>query len=135
MKLKKILLSPAVTILAFLLAVGLLLFSTVGGARAALTYFSETYASRIQLSDIGVTINRDGTLQLNESKLKAADLSKVQELFSSDNVMSYGSTVKSRLGFAGASSNTVQSAQKDDETKEDEVEYTGASGLKTDIQL
>ena len=99
---------------------------------AAMMKASETNAGK--LSDIGVTINRDGTLQLNESKLKAADLSKVQELFSSDNVMSYGSTVKSRLGFAGASSNTVQSAQKDDETKEDEVEYTGASGLKTDIE-
>ncbi len=57
---KAILTSPAATVLAFLLAAGLLLFSTVGGARAALTYYSDTYASRMQLSDIGVTLLENG---------------------------------------------------------------------------
>ncbi len=57
---KKILFSPAVTVLAFVLAAGLLLFSTVGGARAALTYFSETYSSRVELLDIGVTLMENG---------------------------------------------------------------------------
>ena len=59
-KLKKILLSPATTIVAFALAAGLLLFSSVGGARAALTYFSETYSSRVQMYDIGVTLRENG---------------------------------------------------------------------------
>ncbi len=57
---RKIILSPAVTIIAFVLAACLLLFSTVGGARAALTYFSETYASRVQMYDIGVTLIENG---------------------------------------------------------------------------
>lgn len=37
-------------------AVALLLFSSIGGTRAALTYFSETYASRVQMYNIGVTL-------------------------------------------------------------------------------
>ena len=55
-KAKKILTSPVTTIAAFVLAAGLLLFSSVGGARAALTYYSETYTSRIQMYDIGVSL-------------------------------------------------------------------------------
>ena len=39
----------------FLLSVAMLLGSTIGGARAALTYYSETYTSRIQMYYIGVT--------------------------------------------------------------------------------
>lgn len=60
-----------------------------------------TAANADKLSEIGVTINANGTLQLNESKLQSSELSKVQELFSPDNSMSYGSTVMSRLQFAG----------------------------------
>lgn len=56
---KKFLRSPAATVLAFVLAAGLLLFSSIGGARAALTYFSETYASRVQMYDIGVTLQEN----------------------------------------------------------------------------
>jgi hypothetical protein len=44
----------------FALAVVLLLGSSVGGARAALTYYSETYSSRLQMYDIGVTLNENG---------------------------------------------------------------------------
>lgn len=60
-----------------------------------------TAANADKLSEIGVTINDNGTLQFNESKLQSAELSKVQELFSADDSMSYGSTVMSRLQFAG----------------------------------
>ena len=55
-KLKRFITSPAGTIGAFALAAGLLMFSSVGGARAALTYYSETYTSRVQMYDIGVTL-------------------------------------------------------------------------------
>ncbi|MBO6164299.1 MAG: hypothetical protein J6N77_04530 [Lachnospiraceae bacterium] len=57
--LRKFLLSPVTTIGAFVLAAGLLLFSGIGGARSALTYFSETYASRVQMFDIGVTLEEN----------------------------------------------------------------------------
>ena len=52
--------SPKTTVVAFGMAVALLLFSSIGGTRAALTYFSETYASRVQMSNIGVTLQEKG---------------------------------------------------------------------------
>lgn len=61
-KIRKILASPIVTVAAFALAVGLLLFSSVGGARAALTFFSETYTSDIEMSEIGVGLVENGAL-------------------------------------------------------------------------
>ncbi len=93
-----------------------------------------TDAYKKQLEEIGVTLNKDGTLQFNEGKFKSADLSKVQDLFSRDNVMSYGSTVNARLGFASASSAAVQSTEKEEDTKEpDAVTYEGAAALKGNI--
>ena len=59
-KFKKILASPITTIAAFVLAAGLLLFSSIGGARAALTYFSDDYAANLQLQEIGVTLVENG---------------------------------------------------------------------------
>ncbi len=60
MKRPKKVFSPAVTMGLFLLSVAMLLGSTIGGARAALTYYSETYTSRIQMYDIGVTLLENG---------------------------------------------------------------------------
>ncbi len=57
--LRTFLLSPITTIGAFSLAAILLVFSGIGGARSALTYFSETYASRVQMFDIGVTLEEN----------------------------------------------------------------------------
>ena len=48
--------SPVMTLGLFVLAVALLLGSSIGGTRAALTYYSETYTSRIQMYDIGITL-------------------------------------------------------------------------------
>lgn len=59
-KLKKFL-SPKITLVVVLsLAVVLILFGSIGGARAALTYFSETYASQVEMHDIGVTLVENG---------------------------------------------------------------------------
>ncbi len=92
-------------------------------------------ANADKLAQIGVTVNRDGTLELNEEKLKAADISKVQELFSKDDVMSYGSTVMARLGFASYAADPVSSVEKEQESeKQDTATYTGAASLKTDIE-
>ncbi len=59
-KIKQFLTSPAATVAAFVLAVALLLFSSIGGARAALAYYSDTYSSRVQMYDIGVTLEENG---------------------------------------------------------------------------
>ncbi len=48
--------SPALTVALFAVAVAMLLGGSIGGTRAALTYYSETYTSRIQMYDIGVSL-------------------------------------------------------------------------------
>lgn len=55
-KLKKIICSPWTTIIAFGMAAVFIGYSTIGGARAALTYYSETYASQVEMHDIGVSL-------------------------------------------------------------------------------
>lgn len=59
-KVKEFITSPKVSLAAFVLAVGLLLLSSIGGARAALTYYSENYSTRVQMFDIGVTLQENG---------------------------------------------------------------------------
>ena len=54
---KKHRLKKSVGIFAMLIvAAGLLIFSTVGGARAALTYYSQTYSTQFDMFDIGITL-------------------------------------------------------------------------------
>lgn len=92
---------------------------------------SSTAANADKLSEIGVTVNKDGTLSLSAEKLKATDISKVQELFSSDDIMSYGSVIASRLQFAGAASSagTTGSASN---TGTNNTVSSGAGSLKAD---
>ncbi len=61
-KLKKLLTSPRVTVAAFVLAIALLGFSTIGGASAALTYYSENYVSTVMLQEIGVNLLENGVV-------------------------------------------------------------------------
>lgn len=90
---------------------------------------STTAANADKLSEIGITVNSDGTLELNEAKLKTADISKVQEMFSPQDILSYGSTVASRLQYAGASSSTSSAT---DSTKTDSAAASSAASLKAD---
>lgn len=85
-----------------------------------------------QLAEIGVTLKQDGTLQLDETKLKNTDISKVQKLFSSDNIQSYGSLISSRAKFAGASSSSSTSSTTDStSTETTKPTGTSAAALKT----
>ena len=52
--LKKI---PVSVLLMFVTAIGLLIFSAVGGARAVLTYYSDTYTATMDMYHIGVQLN------------------------------------------------------------------------------
>ena len=89
---------------------------------------NSTATNADKLAEIGVSINGTGTLELNEAKLKEAGVSKVQDLFSSDNIMSYGSMIASRLRFAGAAASTNTADNKDTET----TAASGAAGVKAD---
>ena len=108
--------------------------STLAGATSHVAgMMRSTEANAAKLAEIGITVNGDGTLQLNERKLASTDISKIQELFSKEDATSYGSAVNSRLGFASVSANSASSTEKD-KAKEDEVTYAGAADLKKDIE-
>lgn len=92
-----------------------------------------TAANASQLKELGVTVNANGTLQLNEGRLKEADLSKVKELFSADNSMSYGSRIKSRVGFANAAGSAGTSGTTESKDK-DTSASTSTTSLKEDSQ-
>lgn len=85
-----------------------------------------TKANADKLSEIGVTVNANGTLQFNEATMKSAGISKVQEMFSSKDSMSYGSTVMSRLQFAGIATGATDSTDKEN------TAGSSASSLKAD---
>ena len=91
---------------------------------------NSTSANKNKLADIGITVNSNGTMSLDETKLKAASVSKIQDLFSSTDIMSYGSTVSSRLQFAGttAASGAASTTEKVPETT------TSAASFKADAQ-
>lgn len=91
-----------------------------------------TAANKDKLAEIGVRVNANGTLTLNEAKLKTVDTSKVQEVFSKDDKMSYGSAVASRLRFAGSSSTTSTSSKTDSSTGTDTKVTSSAANLKAD---
>lgn len=59
-RLKSLLTAPRVNVALFVIAALLLAFSAVGGTRAALTYFSDTYTTRLAVSQIGVTLLENG---------------------------------------------------------------------------
>ncbi|MDE7435169.1 MAG: hypothetical protein K2N01_05050 [Lachnospiraceae bacterium] len=111
--------------------------STLSGKTANVAAMMRSTAENAdKLKEMGITINSNGTLQLNEGKLKATDVSKVQELFSSKDIMSYGSTVMSRLQFAGAAAGAT-SANKTTDSSDDKTNTPGsaAAALKKDGEL
>lgn len=83
-----------------------------------------------KLKEIGISVNANGTLQFIEGQAKNADISKVQDLFSNKNSMSYGSTVLSRLQFAGITSGTVDSTKKEDNVSS----VSSAAAFNADIK-
>lgn len=87
---------------------------------------STTAANADKLSEIGISVNSNGTIELNEAKLKSAGVSKVQEMFSAKDIMSYGSTVASRLQYAGATASTSAT----DSADTDSTAASSASSLK-----
>ena len=94
-----------------------------------------TDANKEALAALGITANSDGTLSLDEKKLQSADLSAVQDLFSKDNLTSYGSTVGSRLQYASYyTSNTTTSAASSDTNSTKQETISSALGLKSASQ-
>lgn len=86
-----------------------------------------------ELGEIGLNLKSDGTLQLDETKLKNVDVSKVQKLFSADNIQSYGSTIASRIKFAGGGSSTTTGTTNNSTSTDDKKPASSsAAALKAD---
>ena len=91
-----------------------------------------TSENKDALAEIGITVNNNGTITLDEKKFASADISKVQNLFSSDNKLSYGSTISNRItgaGFYGTSAGSE--AKSTDGVSTRANTSSGASALKT----
>ena len=96
---------------------------------------SATAANADKLAEIGIKVNAKGTLDLNEAKLKAADISTIQEMFSSEDVMSYGSRLASRVQFANTASTSTTNKTTGTSTGTDtdkQAAASGAAGVKAD---
>jgi len=93
---------------------------------------SATSANADKLAEIGVKVNAKGTLEINETALKAADLSKVQQLFSSEDVMSYGSRLASRVQFANTTSSAANKTTDTSTDTDKTTAVSGAAGVKAD---
>ncbi|MCI8485171.1 MAG: hypothetical protein HFH41_12675 [Lachnospiraceae bacterium] len=113
--------------------------STLAGKTAYVAnMMNSTSANADKLSELGITINANGTLQLNEGKLKETDVKKVQDLFSSKDIMSYGSKISSRVQFANtaAGTSTTDKTDKtdaaDDSTGTNNATGSSAASLKAD---
>lgn len=107
--------------------------STLTGKTAYVAnMMSSTAANADKLSQVGITVNENGTLRINEEKLKTADISQIQELFSTKDIMSYGSTIGSRLKFAGNVSGTGSTDSTQTDKKTDSATVSSAAGLKAD---
>ncbi|MCD8039775.1 MAG: hypothetical protein LUE96_11940 [Lachnospiraceae bacterium] len=100
---------------------------------------TKTAANADKLSEIGITVNSDGTVDVDEDALLAADVSKVKDLFSSDSIIRYGSTVASRLKFAGATESAEDTSASDGisitATASANTASTAAANLKADAKL
>lgn len=90
---------------------------------------SSTAANADKLAEIGITVNSNGTISLDEGTLKKAGIDKVQELFSAKDVTSYGSAVASRVQFAGSTSGTDAASSS---TETSSAAASSAASLKAD---
>lgn len=96
---------------------------------------SATSANAEKLAEIGIKVNAKGTLEVDDAKLKEADISAVREMFSSENIMSYGSRLASRVQFAGSASTSGADKAVDTGAEKDKTQtqtVSGAAGVKAD---
>ena len=92
-----------------------------------------TAANAEDLKEIGITINNDGTINLDEKKLKTAEPDKVKSIFSGENAMSYGSVVESRLNRVSVT-NPDSNATKTDSTYQQTKILSSSDSLISSIE-
>ena len=85
------------------------------------------------LKEIGITINHDGTLALNEEKLQTADTAKVQGIFDGNSAMSYGSKAAARLNRISSYATSSQATSTDDSTASTAVASSNSKSLMESV--
>lgn len=88
--------------------------SSTAIARKGITLNGEMTARRDMLEDVGITINEDNTLSIDEEKFKEADMRDVKDLFNGSHSLSaktYQKAVEiNNLSTSAASSNSLYSS-------------------------
>ncbi len=85
------------------------------------------------LKEIGITINNDGTINLNEKKLQTAEFDKIKDIFDGNKAMSYGSKVASRLNRASYYVSSGTSTASTDSTSASAVTTSNSKNLMESI--
>ena len=113
---KKIITSKAFTAVAFTAAAGLLIFSSVGGTQAALTYYSENYNTRFEMYDIGVTITENGNRISYRDYIPGSDYQwdtsrgmLLQNILADGEEFKLGKAYKTNLAITNSGMNTGKS--------------------------
>lgn len=86
--------------------------SSVKSVASALTYQIKSYVDA--LSGVGITVNSDNSLKLDEKAFKAADVSKIKDLFNGTNTFAYkvkeqASTIEKYAEHEASKANTYTS--------------------------
>ena len=93
-----------------------------------------TSANADALKEIGITINNDGTINLDEKKLQTAEFDKIKSIFSGDEAMSYGSAVASRLNRASVYTENQTAAATTDSTSQKAAATSNSDSLLKSIE-
>lgn len=107
--------------------------STLAGATSNVaSMMKATSANADKLKELGINVQSDGTLLLDEKKLKEADVNAVHEVFDANEVTSYGSTVGSRIRFAGYSTGATTGSTSTDSVSTKKETSESALSVKND---
>jgi hypothetical protein len=90
-------------------------------------------ANADKLKEIGVTINNDGTLNLDEKKLKSVDADKIKSVFDGNDAMSYGSKVATSMNRASFYISDTAAATSTDSAGTKAATAKSSADLKSSI--
>lgn len=96
-KLKKFMFSPKGTLVAFGAAMALLLLSSVGGARAALQYYSDNHVTEINTEYIGVRLVEEGGVRVESVSSTSDQLNEGERELHLPNIKN-GNNEKAKVG-------------------------------------
>ncbi len=95
--------------------------------RNTLNMVNDTSANKKMLSDVGITINKDNTLSVDEEKLKSADTNKLNSLFSGRGSWGSNVTLSASKVYSSANSDIYNNTHASSYTYRGSYTVMGAS--------